>query len=85
MLINVEKLRKSCGFDIMIKPRMWNNDTCKSANIDWLYPITDQFDTIISTKNYKNFTANFYNLYQSVYRAYNLCVTHAHETQLQYE
>lgn len=53
----------------------WNNDNCKAANIDWLYPITDQFDTIITQQNYKNFTSNFYNLYQSVYRAHNLCVT----------
>ena len=53
-----------CGLNILFKPRMWNNDKSKSANIDWLYPITDQYDTIITTQNLKIFTANFYNLYQ---------------------
>lgn len=71
----MERLRKLCGFDILIKPKYWNNDTCKAANIDWLYPITDQYDTILTNQNYKNFTGNFYNLYQSVYRAQHLCIS----------
>lgn len=63
-----------CGFSILVKAKGWNGDTCQAANVNWLYPITDQFDTIISSQNYKNFTAYFYNLYQSVYRAHDLCV-----------
>jgi len=36
MLLQVENIRKLCDFNILVKPKMWNNDTCKSANIDWL-------------------------------------------------
>ena len=80
MLLSVEKLRKLCGFDILTKPKQWGADTCKSANIEWLYPITDQIDDFIGRKDYVSFTASFYNLYQSVYRAHNLCI-HSVEEQ----
>ena len=73
MLLKGEKLRKLCGFDILVKPKTMPKDTCREANIEWLYPITDQLDTIIGQNNYLNFTAYFYNFYQSVYRAHYLC------------
>ena len=73
MLLKVEKQRKICGFNILTKAKNWNSDSCQAANIDWLYPITDQLDTIITKANYLNYTAYFYTLYQSVYRAQNKC------------
>jgi hypothetical protein len=56
MILQVEKLRKYCGFNILTKAKAWAQDTCQAANNDWLYPLTDQLDTIISKNLYLNFT-----------------------------
>ena len=74
MLLKVERQRKVCDFNVLIKPKYWNGDTCAVANKDWLYPITDQLDTVLSKQNYLNYTAYFYNLYQSIYRAQYQCI-----------
>ncbi len=73
LLIQTEKCRKLCGFNLMVKASSWAKDNCDAANINWLYPLTDQMDTLIMQKKYLNFTANFYNLYQSVYRVKIIC------------
>lgn len=73
MILLAERSRKLCGFNIMTKANTWAKDTCQSANNNWLYPVIDQMDTFITQKKYVNFTATFYNLYQSLYRVKSMC------------
>jgi hypothetical protein len=56
-----------------VKANTWSKDTCIAANNNWLYPLTDQMDTLLIQKKYSNFTAAFYNLYQSLYRVKSVC------------
>lgn len=62
-----------CGFNILTKANPWANDNCQAASNNWLYPLTDQMDTYYIQGKYLNFTATFYNLYQSLYRVKNVC------------
>jgi len=73
MILLTERLRKLCGYNILTKPNSWAKDTCQAANNNWLYPVTDQMDTYVIQKKYTNFTATFYNLYQSLYRVKSVC------------
>lgn len=73
MILITERLRKLCGFSILTQANNWSKDTCNVANNNWLYPLTDQMDTYLIGKKYANFTATFYNLYQSLYRVKNVC------------
>ena len=47
LLLQVEKVRKLCGFNVLSKAKQWAKDNCTAANINWLYPLTDQIDTYI--------------------------------------
>ena len=73
MLLQTEKCRKLCGFNVLVKASAFSKDTCQAANMSWLYPLTDQMDTYFLQKKYINITGSFYNLYQSVYRVKNVC------------
>lgn len=73
MLIQTEKIRKLCGYNVLVKANSFSKDTCQAANQNWLYPLTDQIDTLISQKKYINVTSAFYNLYQSIYRVKSVC------------
>lgn len=73
LLLQTEKVRKLYGFNVLVKAKTWSKDTCNAANMNWLYPLTDQLDTYISQKKYINVTESFYNLYQSVYRVKSVC------------
>lgn len=59
--------------DMLLQAKGYAQDSCDSETYDWMYPLTDQLDTMISKQLYNNFTANFYNLYQSVYRVKSVC------------
>lgn len=73
LLLQVEKVRKLCGFNVLTKAKEWLKDNCTAANINWLYPLTDQIDNYIQKKSYINVTESIYNLYQSVYRVKSVC------------
>lgn len=73
MILLTERLRKLCGFNILTKSNLWTKDTCQAANNNWLYPLTDQMDTYVIQNKFTNFTATFYNLYQSLYRVKSVC------------
>lgn len=73
MLILSERQRKNCGFNPLIKAGTFPWENCQSANVDWLYPLADQYETLLSKKNILNYTGSFYLFYQSVGRAQRLC------------
>lgn len=73
LLLKTEQQRKLCDFNILAKPSRLPNDNCNKANIGWLYPNADMYDTAIYKQNYLNYTGYFYMMYQSVARAQALC------------
>lgn len=56
MILSSEKVRKSCGYDTLVKAKGWGSDSCTSANNNWLYPLTDALDNFVHQQKYTNFT-----------------------------